>query len=547
MTKLLLIVSVFISTLVQGQQFTTLSQYMLNSAYLNPAYSGTGELTNFTFLHRTQWAGYSDYQGQSVASQMQLLTGIVNIDKTGHTIGLIAGRDKIAYSTDFLLQASYAYRVQLSQLSSLSFGARLGIDSRSIDFTKYVLKDGDDPDAPQGKQSETHPDVTLGMWYNHERYYLGASAKSLIKPGSDTPGFNNEPAYVFTGGLHLPLSRDLKITPSAQFITSAGDFSLDVSALASYGDVLWGGLSYRHEEAATAIAGIALLDKKLRLSYAFDYTINNKEVTAATSHEIMISLVSGKLTGKKRTVTLKRSKVKVPKQIYIVKDKDKDGIPDDEDKCIDEPGVKKFDGCPDRDNDGIQDSEDQCPDVPGIKAFEGCPDTDNDGIPDSEDACVNEAGPKELNGCPDTDKDGVADREDECPGIPGSAEHKGCPVSFSEENLAHITFETGKATLQTTSYVALDEVIVVLKQYPNTRIIIEGHTDNEGDDNANMELSRQRAETIRLYFAQKGIKAERISTKGYGETKPIDTNDTPEGRRRNRRVEIHFIKETRNK
>lgn len=532
-------------TLITGalaaQQFTTLSQYMLNSAYLNPAYGGTGERYNLTLLHRTQWAGYNDYQGQAVASQMQLLTGFANIDNTGHTVGLMMARDKIAYRTDFLALASYAYRIRLTRESTLALGIRGGLDSRTIDFEKYIVRDPNDPAIPQSKQSETHPDLSFGLWYNHDLYYIGASARSIIKPSDPSPGFSQATAYIFTAGYHMPLSNELTLTPSAQLITSEGDAALDVSAIASYDDLIWGGLSYRHKEAASLIAGLAFLEGKLRLSYAFDYVTNNRKTTASTSHEISLQYRLGKRKEGKGKLLLRKSKLKIG---TITRDRDHDEVPDDEDDCIDIPGTKKLNGCPDRDSDGIADNEDLCPDTAGPRSLNGCPDKDNDGTPDDSDACPTEAGPKTLNGCPDTDKDGVIDKDDDCPEVPGTPEHKGCPAAFSRQTLGHVTFETGKATLEATSYQYLDDVITTLKQYSSTRIIIEGHTDSEGDDTINLELSKQRAETIRTYFIQKGIKAERISINGYGETRPVDTNETAEGRQQNRRVEIHFIKET---
>lgn len=542
MMKRLLLVTVFAlaTGTLAAQQFTTLSQYMLTNAYLNPAYSGTGERYNMTLLHRTQWAGYNDYQGEATASQMQLFSGFVNLDNTGHTIGLIMARDKIAYQTDFLLQASYAYQVRLTRESTLSFGLRGGLDSRAVDFEKYVVRDPNDPSIPEAKQSETQPDLSLGLWYNHDAFYLGASARSIIKPADATPGFNRTTAYIITGGLPLHLSPELTVTPSTQLVLSGDDPALDLSAMADYDNRLWGGLSYRHQEAASILAGLAFLEGKLRFTYAFDYVINNRKTTAATSHEISLQYRVGKRKEAKGKYLLRKSNVKIGN---IVRDRDHDEVPDDQDECIDVPGVKKLNGCPDKDNDGVTDAEDPCPDVAGARALNGCPDTDDDGVADDDDACPEQAGSKALNGCPDKDKDGIADKDDDCPDVPGAAEHKGCPASLSRQSLGNVTFETAKATLQATSYRYLDDVIAVLKQYANTHIIIEGHTDNEGEDDVNLELSKQRAETIRTYFIQKGIKAERMSTSGYGETRPIESNDTAEGRQQNRRVEIHFIKE----
>lgn len=109
------------------------------------------------------------------------------------------------------------------------------------------------------------------------------------------------------------------------------------------------------------------------------------------------------------------------------KDTDKDGVPDTEDKCPNDPGKPELGGCPDTDGDGIVDKDDKCPAVAGLAAFMGCPDTDGDGIVDAEDACPNDKGSAEMKGCPDADGDGVADKDDLCPTTKGLAALQGCP------------------------------------------------------------------------------------------------------------------------
>jgi outer membrane protein OmpA-like peptidoglycan-associated protein len=109
------------------------------------------------------------------------------------------------------------------------------------------------------------------------------------------------------------------------------------------------------------------------------------------------------------------------------KDSDKDGIPDAEDKCPNDPGKAELSGCPDTDGDGIIDKEDKCPTVAGIALLGGCPDSDGDGITDADDACPTQAGPASTKGCPDTDGDGIADKDDACPSLAGPAATKGCP------------------------------------------------------------------------------------------------------------------------
>lgn len=227
-------------------------------------------------------------------------------------------------------------------------------------------------------------------------------------------------------------------------------------------------------------------------------------------------------------------------------DTDKDGIIDSEDACPKVAGIAAFDGCPDTDGDGIQDSEDDCPQVAGIAAFNGCPDTDGDGLKDSEDKCPQVAGPKENEGCPleDDDKDGVINSEDECPQTFGPKENKGCPILEKEVEEAldlafkNLEFETGKAIIKQSSYSSLEALSTIMKEHPEFNLLIEGHTDNVGSDANNLLLSQKRANAVKTLLVERGVDASRIDARFFGETKPVASNDTPEGRQQNRRVEM---------
>jgi len=259
------------------------------------------------------------------------------------------------------------------------------------------------------------------------------------------------------------------------------------------------------------------------------------------------------------------------------KDTDKDGIPDNKDACPEVPGLKEFNGCPDTDGDGIPDKDDACPQVKGLKEFNGCPDTDGDGIADKDDACPEVAGPKEFNGCPDTDGDGIADKDDKCPDVAGPAENAGCPWPDTDgdgvldkddlcpevagpasnkgcpepdekeqkqlnQYAKTILFDTGKATIKFQSAEVLNQIINVLKKYPNSRFRIEGHTDSTGKKAKNMILSQNRADAVKVYLIQGGIDAGRLESQGFGPEKPIASNKNKKGRELNRRVEINLIK-----
>lgn len=225
-------------------------------------------------------------------------------------------------------------------------------------------------------------------------------------------------------------------------------------------------------------------------------------------------------------------------------DTDLDGVADAQDRCPEEAGSPETQGCPDRDKDGVADLDDSCPDVAGPAQYKGCPDTDNDGVADNLDKCPEKPGPVVNEGCPDTDNDGVADNMDKCPEVPGTAENYGCPEVSVEvrKRLAFaataIQFNLGKASIQGSSNKILDEIVQILNDYPDYDMTIDGYTDASGNDQRNLELSKERANSVRDYFISKGIDASRLKADGHGEANPVATNKTAAGRAKNRRVEM---------
>ncbi len=249
---------------------------------------------------------------------------------------------------------------------------------------------------------------------------------------------------------------------------------------------------------------------------------------------------------------------KCPNQIGTAKyngcpipDTDGDGINDEEDKCINERGTAKYNGCPipDSDKDGINDEEDKCPNQAGLAKYNGCPipDTDKDGINDEEDKCPSQAGPASNNGCPisDRDKDGINDDDDKCPDVAGVAKNNGCPEvpqipaevsKMLSASAQKVTFSANSAKLSTASNTSLSQIIKVMNEYPELKLKIEGHSDNI-EKNAET-LSEQRAASVKTYLVSKGINADRIEVEGIGSTTPLADNNTAAGRAKNRRVEV---------
>lgn len=231
---------------------------------------------------------------------------------------------------------------------------------------------------------------------------------------------------------------------------------------------------------------------------------------------------------------------KPPEPVEDDLDTDGDGFPDSIDAC---PTIKEDgkppnpgDGCPadaDRDGDGIPDVDDKCPDVPedfdNIQDEDGCPedDADDDGIPDAEDACplvpgLESPDPKK-NGCPRKKHKRIIEEGDEI------------------VLLEPIQFETAKADIKAVSFPILDEVVSVMQERPDVRIAVHGHTDIRGGHEYNVNLSKLRAASVVSYLVGKGIDRKRLESEGFGPDQPIDTNETAEGRTKNRRVEFKII------
>lgn len=222
---------------------------------------------------------------------------------------------------------------------------------------------------------------------------------------------------------------------------------------------------------------------------------------------------------------------------------------------------------PDSDNDGIPDRVDGCPDqaedLDGVEDVDGCPeakdpDRDGDGVPDKVDACPDQPGLQQLDGCPDRDGDQIPDNVDKCPDQPGPPELTGCPPPEDEEEVVleseririnnQILFEFGSDRIDPRSFKLLDEVAQVLNKNKDVGPVqIEGHTDNVGSREININLSKRRAKAVETYLIGKGIAAKRLRSEGFGFDRPIATNDTPLGRAKNRRTEFKLLEEIENK
>lgn len=222
-------------------------------------------------------------------------------------------------------------------------------------------------------------------------------------------------------------------------------------------------------------------------------------------------------------------------------------------------------GDTDKDGDGIINRKDKCPKIPGLPEFNGCPDTDADGIPDPEDKCPEVSGELVNNGCPGAEnlsqENKILDVENlenqigtESPTISNNISSINKQSSeekvdiIQEENMAEtklreeqmlIYFPANSSrVLGKTTIKKLKNVVSTLLNQMDLKVLLEGHSSNDGDFTINLNLSQQRVNIIKDFLIGEGIESNRISVKALGEDEPIFDNNTSQGRALNRCVLI---------
>ena len=541
MKKLLIItIGLFCFTNVSAQQLSMYSQYYWNDYVINPAFTGIKNTPRVQFGYRNQWSGF---QG---APKTYTVGGHTGFEKQKMGLGGMFFMDDqggAIRQNGFML--NYSYQLKLNQNSGLSFGVSGILNQYSFNGSGIS---NINPDATlQTNVTQLAPDMNFGIVYHlNNKLFIGLAANQLVQ--SRLGKFNNNLLNVSENQLirHYNLS--------ASYLTKINDkMDLEPYALLrttfikapqaefggkiTYKDLVFGGLSYRTNESVIGMAGIYY--QNFMLAYSYDFTLSAIRSYSSGSHELLLAYQF-----KKKTAS---PKIEVEKPI----DSDGDGISDQDDLCPDVKGLKENKGCPDSDGDGIFDDLDECKNVKGPKENKGCPwaDSDNDGLTDNKDECPTISGPVENKGCPygDTDGDGVNDNADECPKTAGPTENKGCPVIEKKDQevvdmaVQNLEFESSKAVIRETSKPSLNTFADKLKQKANWNLVLDGHTDNLGDEDANLLLSKNRVEAVKSYLISKGISENRIKVNYFGETKPIADNNTSEGRQKNRRVEFKIV------
>lgn len=574
------------------------SQYYNAPLTLNPALAGNGiEYIRVSALYRTQWAG----MGTPFTTQGLAVDKVVGKVGIGANILRNAAGDGGIRNLHFSGNISYHLHLGNEKNHTLSAGVQVGIINRSFDESKlsydnqYNPDVGYDPSLPSNEiytsTNITRPDVNLGIlwqrgWNKKDlvfRPYVGFSLFHITRPPiSFIDSDDRMPIkQTYIAGAGFMVSNQFEITPSAMILRQDMFRETTFGTLFAYSvdkrSTVQAGVYHRVNDAVIAYAGYRIHRMSVGMSYdintgelsrtgkgtnAYEFSLGwspvpkvkktpntteiqhpaiaAKTVTGIPSIEtpVTLPLVVPDIVLTPRPIEEEApmaviTAVKTPAKVITPTDKTpappRETVPVKQAEVKGSATVIPAEAQPaantDSDGDGINDDDDICPYIPGSVSQKGCPDSDNDGTMDILDDCPFDFGPAANKGCPD-------------PNV-------SIKMSTQElvKNYNNILFETGKTKVSIDDlFDIIERAIDVLYADKSTSVILSGHTDHEGDERSNMLLSQGRIGVVKAYLIKQGIDESRISTVAYGETMPASDNQTADGRKLNRRVEINIVR-----
>ena len=275
-----------------AQQLPQFTQYMYNTISINPAYAGSRETLSVIGLHRSQWLGL---EGGPTTQTISVHSPLRN-DRVG--IGFSFINDELGYENFSYLYGDFSYTLPIGQKSKLAFGMKAG-------FTQYTLDQSilDDPTVVNDPffddvSNRWSPNLGIGAFFHSNRWYLGLSAPRILntdynkgKRGAVDYVALERVSYYFTGGYVFNLSETTKFKPAMLFkATNGAPLSFDITANFLFNETFWLGASYRINESAAALGGIAdfQVSKQIRIGYAYEYPMSDLRAYTSGTHEILL-------------------------------------------------------------------------------------------------------------------------------------------------------------------------------------------------------------------------------------------------------------------
>ncbi|MBE0649228.1 MAG: PorP/SprF family type IX secretion system membrane protein [Bacteroidales bacterium] len=291
---LILLIGLFLSFAVFGQQAPVFTQYSSSYMLVNAGYAGLGKGICATGIARQQWVGFKDANGNSVAPKDFLISVDAPVQILGGGIGMSILQDQIGFENNIALQIAYSYHMNINA-GIIGFGAGVNFTNRTIDFTKFNPVQSNDPALLNTKQGDMLTDANFGLFFKgNNNLYIGVSAtnifenkgKNLSTSGSAIYYRTDRTIYLSTGySFSLPNHPKYNIAPSLLVQTDLASTQYNISTVVTYNNKFWGGMNYRFQESVGFLVGV-LIDG-VRVGYSYD--LPTLPVGLAGSHEITVS------------------------------------------------------------------------------------------------------------------------------------------------------------------------------------------------------------------------------------------------------------------
>ena len=272
----------------QDPQFTNNMFYKLG---VNPGYAGSENALSGIILNRYQWVGF---EGAPVTTVFGAEAAVDVFGKSSG-IGLNVVNDQLGFEKNVSVNFAYAYKLDVKP-GTLGIGLSFGFFNKSIngewDFPEGEYWDETDILLTEGDVSQMAIDIGMGVYLKASNYYVGASVTHLNQANiefSDLASTYLSRHYYLSGGYNIKLPDPLfELRPSFLFKSDAASWQLDLNANIVYDERLWGGLSYRYQDAISLLLG-AELNNGLVFGYSFDLTTSAIGRYGYGSHEIFLS------------------------------------------------------------------------------------------------------------------------------------------------------------------------------------------------------------------------------------------------------------------
>ncbi|MCC6721725.1 MAG: PorP/SprF family type IX secretion system membrane protein [Bacteroidia bacterium] len=485
MKKLIITLSIVIVGLaVKAQQVPLLSHYYYNKFVWNPALAGFQKYGQAYLVYRNQW---NRVPGAPITKSLTV-DGPLKSKNVGLGANLYQDNAGMFNRTGGMI--SYAYGINFSENSKLKLGMGLGFIDNRLSTEDMIYKHPDDPLLQLNNNNKTGFDANFGVNYTYKDFNFGVSIPQVLaldikyeQPNKSELVYKNTRHFQFNTSYMIKAMEDkLKIEPSAFVrLTPNAPLQYDVSAVASYRDMIWGGVMYRSKYAFGMMAGLRLA-KQFVLGYAHDITVNSNKTYLRGANEVLLGFQFG--SGTDDEELKKRLK----------------GIDDRLDG--DKAKIEDLDKRVKTNSDDIEKNKDD------IKK------NTNDNTNQSDDINTLKRMFEELK----------------------SKLGKGTVEVGDVYEFQNVYFATNRYDLSNEAKAELDQLVSVMKENPSLKIEISGHTDDRGTPEYNQRLSERRSKSVIDYLVSKGVSKDRLTVFSYGEAKPASSDLSA-----NRRVEFKVI------